>query len=125
VFDEQTGTAEDETGQAEHEGSQDDRLDRVENKLDQLTEAVAKLIPGSHAEAQQRTERRLDRPSRAEDVTRATVREELAKVKREDAEAAAGEAQQQSVADRLAKLEEQPPVQHRSPAKRFATHGWE
>lgn len=101
-----------------------ERLDRVEGKLDRLADAVARLIPGSHQEAQDRTERRLERPQRAEDVTRATVREELARAKEDEDRAATEATEKETLQSRLAKLEEKPPAEHRSPLKRFATHGW-
>ena len=113
-----------EATEPEHDGSQEERLSSVENKLDALIETVGKLVPGSHQEAQEHTERRLDRPSRAEDVTRATVREELARAREDEQRQQADKSERETVASRLAKLEERPPAEHRSPLKRFATKGW-
>lgn len=92
-----------ETAEAETRG-EGDRLTRIEERLDTLAAAVSRLIPGSHKEAQQRTEERLDRPSTIEEK----VREELA---RRDREAALKSAQDeaQSLGQRVARLEEKPP----------------
>jgi flagellar motility protein MotE (MotC chaperone) len=80
-----------------------------ESRIVELIErAFARLIPGSHAEAQQRTERRLDRPSTVEEQVRA----ELAKAKadQERAEQQQAEtAERETVAQRLARLEEVKP----------------
>lgn len=97
------------------------RLDAQESKLDTLIESVSKLVPGSHAEAQQRTEDRLDRPSTVEEQVQA----ELARAREAQARADADQAaatERETMAQRLAKLEEKPPAE---PARR-ATQllGW-
>jgi len=93
-------------------GTESERLTRIEDRLDKLAAAVARLVPGSHAEAQQRTEQRLDRPSTVEEQVAA----ELAK---RDQKAAADRDRESARADsedtktRLAKLEEarpEPPI---------------
>ena len=72
--------ADDETAAAEpeHDGTDDERLSRLEDgqaehgaALERIEQALARLVPGSHQEAQKH-----------------------------------------------------PPAEHRSPLKRFATHGW-
>lgn len=98
-----------------------DRLDRIESKVDTLADVVAKLVPGSHAEAQDREEARLDRPSTVEEQVRA----ELArrdKQAADDQAAAAAQTERETLQARLAKLEEQPP----QPPVRRATKllGW-
>jgi hypothetical protein len=107
-----------------HDGSQEERLTSVEGKLDALIETVNKLVPGSHAEAQDRTERRLERPQRAEDATRATVREELARAKEDEERQQREAGEKETLNSRLAKLEERPPAEYRSKLKRVVTHGW-
>lgn len=106
-------TAEEQPGQQEPgqepDGTQAERLDRVEDKLDRLTEAVSKLVPSSHADAQHREEQRLDRGSTVADQVRA----ELERRDKEAADAQAADAEKadhQSVRDRLAALEEHKPA---------------
>ena len=77
-------------------------------KVDKLAELVSRIIiPGSHAEAQQRTEERLDRPSSIEEQVRA----ELARAKEQEAAEQAAAGKDQELQSRLAKLEETPPAQ--------------
>jgi len=86
-----------------------ERLDRVEHTLDRLVSVVEHIIPGSHAEAEERTEERLDRPSTVEEQVRA----ELAKAKADEEAAAAADAEKgerESLAAQLKKLEEKPPA---------------
>lgn len=102
-------------------GPGEDRMDRIEDKVDKLAAAVSKLIPGSHAEAEDRVESRLDRSSTVEEQVRA----ELDKAKREQEAAAAADAdkaERETVGQRLARLEEKPP----QPPVRRATKllGW-
>lgn len=109
----------------EHDGTTDERLTAVENGIERLTHAVERLIPGSHADAQQHTETRLDRASTVEDQVRA----ELARARQEEADAdaaqqadAAGKADADSVKERLARLEEKPPAPPR--LRRVKLLGW-
>jgi flagellar motility protein MotE (MotC chaperone) len=85
------------------------RLDRLEGKVDKLADMLAKLVPsGSHADAQARTERRLDRPSTVEEQVRAELAKARADQERAEQEQAA-KAEQETVAQRLARLEEVKP----------------
>lgn len=86
-----------------------DRVDRLEDKVDRLAAAVANLIPGSRAEATDRTEQRLDRPSSVEEQ----VAHALAQAREDDAKRAeqarlAGDVK--SVQDSLAALQEKQPA---------------
>ena len=103
------------------EGTDHERIERVEDKLDGLIAAVNKLLPGSHAEAEEHTEERLDRPSSVEEQVRA----ELARRDREAAAKAAADAEKadhESVKERLARLEEKPPAAPR--LRRTHLLGW-
>lgn len=94
-------------------GTEADRLDQLTAKVDSLAEAVSRLVPGSHAEAQQRTGDRLDRPSGIEAQVRAELQRaqaEQAAAAARDQAAAAATSQQQTMAQRLAALEEKPPA---------------
>ena len=96
-------------------------IDALASKVDRLAELVAKVIPGSHAQAEQRVEERLDRPSTVEEQVKA----ELDKAKREEAERAAREARDaddKQLRETVAKLAEKPP----EPPVRRATRllGW-
>jgi hypothetical protein len=97
------------------------RLARLEDRVEQLANAVAAIIPGSHADAQQRTEDRLDRPSSVQ----AEVRAELERARQEEAAAAAAQQQQteaQELRDQVARLAEAPP---RAPVpRRTRILGW-
>lgn len=111
-----------ETSEATHpDEPAGERLDRVENKLDALADAVAKLVPGSHAQAEARTEQRLDRASSLEEQVQAELdkRDRLAKEKA-DADAARSDAE--SVKERIARLEEKPPAPPR--LRRTRLLGW-
>jgi len=105
--------ADTDTTEAEQPGTDandHERLDRVETKLDALIETVGKIIPGSHREAEERTERRLDRGSTVAEEVKA----ELEKAKRDaDAAKAADDdkTERQQMRDDLAKLKETPPAQ--------------
>lgn len=86
-----------------------DRLDRLESKVDRLADAVANLIPGSHAEATDRTEARLDRPSSVEEQVAHALRQAQEDQERRVKEARlAGDVQ--SVKDSVAALQEKPPA---------------
>lgn len=103
------------------DGSTSERLGRVEAAVERIENALSRVLPGSHAEAQERTEERLDRPSSIEEQVRA----ELEKRDRQAAEQAAAEkekADKETVAQRLARLEETPPAPPR--LKRTALLGW-
>lgn len=91
------------------EAGDGERLDRLESKVDRLAGLVSKLIPdGSHADAQERTERRLDRPSTVEEQVRAELAKAKADQERAEQEQAAS-AERETVAQRLARLEEVKP----------------
>jgi len=105
--------------------STEDRLGHLETAVERIEAAIGRLVPGSHAEAQQRTEQRLDRGSSVAEQVRA----ELARAKEEETAAAAtataAETEQnerRQVAERLARLEEQPPAPPRS--RRTVLLGW-
>jgi hypothetical protein len=105
-----TDTDTTEAEQHETDANDHERLDRVETKLDALIETVNRIIPGSHAEAEERTERRLDRGSAVAEEVKA----ELAKAKEEEARRKAADDEQserQQIREDLAKLKETPPAQ--------------
>lgn len=124
------GDQEEQTSTATEPGSSgssstDERLDHLEGAVDRIEAALSRLVPGSHAEAQQRTEQRLDRGSSVADQVRA----ELARAKEEETAAAAADTEKQSreaerreVQERLARLEERPPAPPRS--RRTSLLGW-
>src|SRR5215475_13598223 len=64
-------------------GGLDERVTRVENALERIEQAIGRLVPGSHAEAQRREETRLDRPTAVAEQVRA----ELAKARKEEEDA--------------------------------------
>ena|SRR5215475_14444110 len=106
-------------------GGLDERVTRVENALERIEQAIGRLVPGSHAEAQRREETRLDRPTAVAEQVRA----ELAKARKEEEDATAAAAattaqadERQQVQDRLARLEERPPAPPRS--RRTVMLGW-
>jgi hypothetical protein len=97
------------------------RLDRLETAIGRLEAAVSRLVPGSRNESRDRVEGRLDRPTDIQEQVQA----ELARARQaEAAERAEADAQaeQETVSQRLAKLEETPPA----PPVRRATRalGW-
>lgn len=107
-----------------------DRLDRLEatqeqqgQTLERIEAALARIVPGSHAEAEQRTEHRLDRGSSLAEQVKA----ELAKAKQQEQDTADKESErserEQIKAD-LAKLREKPPAPPPNPLKALATKGW-
>ena len=80
-----------------------DRMDRLERKLDELLDA-------GQAKAAGHQETRLDRPSTVEEQVRAELeRRDKEAAAKADSEAQASE--RQTVAERLAKLEEKAPAQ--------------
>ena len=96
-------------------------IDSLADKVDRLAALVEKVIPGSHAQAQERVEQRLDRPTTVEEQVKA----ELDKAKREEAERQAAEAKDaddKQLRETVAKLAEKPP----EPPVRRATRllGW-
>ena len=118
----------DDVTEASHDGTDAERLTRVESKLDTLADAVAKLVPGSHADAQQREERKLDRPSATAETVQEQVRAELARARQEDADTAertTASSHRESTDARLARLEEKPPVRARPALARLLTKGWD
>lgn len=115
----------------EHEredGSQEERLDRLEHtqaeqgtKLDAILEKLGHVVPSSHAEAEERQERRLDRPSNVAEQVQA----ELAKAREEEARQASRaehETEHERIKAEQARLREAPPL----PPARRATKllGW-
>ncbi len=111
-----------------------DRLDKLEatqetqgHALERIEQALSRIVPGSHAEAQQRTEQRLDRGSSLAEQVKA----ELAKAKEDEArEAADAQAKDAEKSEReeiraaAAALREKPPAPPRNPLKTLATKGW-
>ena len=80
-----------------------ERQDRIETKLDQL-------LSGAHDKAEKHEEDKLDRPTTIAEQVRA----ELARAEQEKAaeqKEAEKQAEQETIAQRLARLEESPPVQ--------------
>ena len=96
-------------GAAEGGGTQEDRISRVEHAIDRLADQVSKLIPASHAQAQAHTERRLDRPSSIEEQVQSALRQ-AREAERAETERAEGRKDRETVAARLARLEEKPPA---------------
>lgn len=92
----------------EPEGTQDDRISRVESKIDQLASRLASLIPTSRAEAQEHTERRLERPTSVEEQVQAELSRAREKEAR-DRERAEGKQHREATEGRLKKLEERAP----------------
>ena len=101
-------------GQEGAEAPPAERLDRVEAGLERLTTLVERIVPGTHAQAEQHTEDRLDRPTSVEEQVKA----ELAKARKADADkakadkdAADAAAEKETMAARLKALEEKPPAE--------------
>ena len=100
--------ADDNDRQDQDHGDDGARLERLEQRVETIADAVNRLLPGSHGDAQQRTEDRLDRPT---DVQTA-VRAELDRRDRAAADAAAAETERnerRTLAEQVARLSEQPP----------------
>lgn len=101
---------------AEGEESRIVSLDALSAKVDKLAEAVSKILPGSHAEAERRTESRLDRASSVEEQVRAELaRRDREAAEKQDAEAKARE--HEDLKATVAKLAERAP----QPAERRST----
>ncbi len=86
------------------------RVEHLETGQSQIMAKLDQLLAGAHGKAAGHTEQRLDRPSSVEEQ----VRMELERKDKEAADKAAkdGEkAERETLAQRLAKLEEAPPVQ--------------
>lgn len=121
--------ADDSTTQAD-EPTEDARLDKLEATqeqqgatLERIEQMLSKVIPGSHAEAQQRTEERLDRGSSLAEQVRA----ELDKAKADEAAAAeknTERSEREEIKAQLAAMKEKPPAPPRNPLKKLATAGW-
>lgn len=97
------------------------RLDRLEQRIETIADAVNRLLPGSHADAQQRTEDRLSRP----DDVQEQVRAELERRDKAAADKAAADAERKEREDlrtQVARLSEQPP-QPQTP-RRTKMLGW-
>lgn len=85
-----------------------DRVERLETGQSSIIAKLDELLASGHAKAEQRTEAKLDRPSTIEEQ----VRMELERKDREAKAAAdkdAEKTERETIAQRLAKLEEQPP----------------
>jgi hypothetical protein len=96
-------------------------LKDLDARLDRLEAAMSRLVPGSQAQAQARTEDRLDRGSDLEE----RVRAELAKAEEERKRKEAADKDKQdreTLAQRVKKLEERPPAQEVRRATRLT--GW-
>jgi aminoglycoside phosphotransferase family enzyme len=92
-------------------------------KLDAILDKLGHLVPGSHAEAQQRTEDRLDRPASVAEQVRA----ELARAEQERAEQDAADAdksEREQMREQLAALREKPPVPPMPLRSRILMKGW-
>jgi len=92
------------------EGDLTDRVERLETGQQTITEKLDELLGITHARAEKQEEQRLDRPSTVAEQVRA----ELARAEEEKAaeqKRAEKEAEQETLAQRLARLEESPPVQ--------------
>lgn len=109
-------------GGTDSQAQQDSKIDALAGKVEQLAEAVSRLIPGSHAEAQQQVEGRLDRPARTEEAVQEQVRAELARAREAEQRQQAEAGERETLNARLAKLEEKPP----EPPVRWVTRslGW-
>jgi hypothetical protein len=90
------------------EGAQGDRLDRLEQRIETIAHAVERLLPGSHGEAQQRTEDRLDRPTDVQQQVRAEL-ERRDRVAAEQAAADTERKEREDLKTQVARLSEQPP----------------
>ena len=111
-------------------GTDDQRLDRLEDTqreqgviLERIEAALSRLVPGSHAEAQQRTEEHLDRGSSIKEQVEA----ELARRDKEAADRQAADAERadrETIREAAARLREKPPAPPRNPVKALATKGW-
>lgn len=114
-----TGNSPEQSGTGQNDS---ERLGRLEDKVDKLAGLVARVLPGSHAEAQDRTEQHLDRGSSIEEAVQAELARRDKKAA-EDQAAATAAAEKETLHQRLARLEEQPPQEPRSRLKRLAG-GW-
>lgn len=77
----------------------------LQAKVEALAATVAGLVPTTHAQAQQRTEDRLDRPSSVEDAARREL-ERLRRQEREDEERAASAKHRADSEARIKRLEQ-------------------
>lgn len=92
----------------EADGDLTDRVERLETSQSTILGKLDELLGRTHKAAAEHTEQRLDRPSSVEEQVRA----ELDRKDRERADAADKQAQakeRETLAQRLAKLEEKPP----------------
>lgn len=88
----------------------EDRVESLETGQSKILSKLDELLKGAHSKAEQHQADKLDRPSSIEEQ----VRMELARKEREAAEATAkdqAKTERETLAQRLAKLEEKPPVQ--------------
>jgi hypothetical protein len=94
------------------EGSPDleGRVEHVETALERIMGRLDELVTGGHRAAEKHEGDKLDRPTEVQEQVRA----ELERAKAEESAKAKAEgekAEKQTMAQRLAKLEERPPVQ--------------
>ncbi len=75
-------------------------LDEMNSRLSRLEQLLSKVVPGSHGDAEKRTEERLDRPSSVAEQVRA----ELARRDKEQQETAERDAKASEEADLRAKV---------------------
>jgi len=116
--------------QQQEPGSIEARVDHLETgqqqqdaKLDQIIGQLAKLLPGSHAEAQERTEERLDRPASVAEQVRAELARADAERKAQ-ADADADKSEREQMREQLAALREKPPVPPMPLRSRILMKGW-
>jgi hypothetical protein len=116
------------------EAPESDRIDRLEDRQAEQGEALtrieamlAKVIPGSHAEAERREEHRLDRGSNLAEQVRAELqkaRDDEARAKADTDTRNAELSEREQIKADLAALREKPPAPPRNPVKKLATMGW-
>jgi hypothetical protein len=108
-------------GQGDGEAGRIHSIEALSERVDRLADAVARIVPGSRAEAQDRVEARLDRPSSVQEQVRAEL-ERAEQERQRQAADEADKAERQTLRERLAKLEETPPRQPVRRATRLL--GW-
>lgn len=89
-------------------GGLEDRVERLETSQGTILGKLDELLGRAHGAAEDHTERRLGRPSSVEDQVRAEL-ERADKARSEAADKAAAKKNHETLAERLARLEEKPP----------------
>jgi hypothetical protein len=92
-------------------------------KLDAILDKLGHLVPGSHAEAQQHTEERLDRPASVAEQVRAELARADAERKAQ-ADADADKSEREQMREQLAALREKPPDPPMPLRSRVLMKGW-